>query len=139
MAVCPACGHANPDTNKFCGECATPLQATPPPTAEERKVVTVLFCDLVGFTTASEAADPEDVRARIGPYHQLLRAEIERYGGIVEKFIGDAALRASRNSIAGVTRGVPSHDAELADTDRARRRSSTLMRLVMSPQCLSHA
>jgi class 3 adenylate cyclase/tetratricopeptide (TPR) repeat protein len=92
MAVCPSCGHVNLDTNKFCGECATPLQATPPLTGEERKVVTVLFCDLVGFTTASEAADPEDVRARIGPYHQLLRAEIERFGGIVEKFIGDAAM-----------------------------------------------
>src|SRR5688572_9419130 len=59
---------------------------------EERKVVTVLFCDLVGFTAASEAADPEDVRARIRPYHALLRQEIERYGGTVEKFIGDAVM-----------------------------------------------
>jgi class 3 adenylate cyclase len=92
MGACPSCGHANPDTNKFCGECATPLQARPSPPAEERKVVTVLFCDLVGFTAASDAADPEDVRARIGPYHRLLRAEIERYGGTLEKFIGDAAM-----------------------------------------------
>jgi class 3 adenylate cyclase/tetratricopeptide (TPR) repeat protein len=59
---------------------------------EERKVVTVLFCDLVGFTAASEAADPEDVRARIRPYHARLRQEIERYGGTVEKFIGDAVM-----------------------------------------------
>ena len=53
-------------------------------------MVTVLFCDLVGFTAASEAADPEDVRSRIRPYHARLRQEIERYGGTVEKFIGDA-------------------------------------------------
>jgi class 3 adenylate cyclase/tetratricopeptide (TPR) repeat protein len=59
---------------------------------EERKIVTVLFCDLVGFTAASEAADPEDVRARIRPYHARLRQEIERYGGTVEKFIGDAVM-----------------------------------------------
>ncbi len=59
---------------------------------EERKVVTVLFCDLVGFTAASEAVDPEDVRARIRPYHALLRREIETYGGTVEKFIGDAVM-----------------------------------------------
>jgi class 3 adenylate cyclase len=59
---------------------------------EERKVVTVLFCDLVGFTAASEQADPEDVRARIRPYHTRLRREIERHGGTVEKFIGDAVM-----------------------------------------------
>ena len=52
----------------------------------------MLFCDLVGFTAASEAADPEDVRARIRPYHARLRDEIERYGGTVEKFIGDAVM-----------------------------------------------
>ena len=54
--------------------------------------MTVLFCDLVGFTAASEAADPEDVRSRIRPYHARLRQEIERYGGTVEKFIGDAVM-----------------------------------------------
>jgi class 3 adenylate cyclase/tetratricopeptide (TPR) repeat protein len=59
---------------------------------EERKVVSVLFCDLVGFTAASEAADPEDVRARIRPYHARLRQDIERHGGTVEKFIGDAVM-----------------------------------------------
>jgi class 3 adenylate cyclase/tetratricopeptide (TPR) repeat protein len=59
---------------------------------EERKVVTVLFCDLVDFTAASDAADPEDVRARLRPYHARLREEIERFGGTVEKFIGDAVM-----------------------------------------------
>jgi class 3 adenylate cyclase/tetratricopeptide (TPR) repeat protein len=59
---------------------------------EERKVVTVLFCDLVDFTAASDSADPEDVRARLRPYHARLREEIERFGGMVEKFIGDAVM-----------------------------------------------
>jgi class 3 adenylate cyclase/tetratricopeptide (TPR) repeat protein len=68
------------------------LQEAVRPSAEERKVVTVLFCDLVGFTAASDQADPEDVRAKLRPYHSMLRKEIERFGGTVEKFIGDAAM-----------------------------------------------
>jgi class 3 adenylate cyclase/tetratricopeptide (TPR) repeat protein len=59
---------------------------------KERKVVTVLFADLVGFTSRAEALDPEDVEAILRPYHQRLRAELERYGGTVEKFIGDAVM-----------------------------------------------
>jgi class 3 adenylate cyclase/tetratricopeptide (TPR) repeat protein len=64
----------------------------PAPLRQERKVVSVLFCDLVGFTSASESADPEDVQARLSAYHSMLRTEIERYGGTVEKFIGDAVM-----------------------------------------------
>jgi class 3 adenylate cyclase/tetratricopeptide (TPR) repeat protein len=64
----------------------------PPPGLEERKVVSVLFCDLVGFTAASERADPEDVRARLRPYHARLRQELERHGSTVEKFVGDAVM-----------------------------------------------
>lgn len=55
-------------------------------------MVTILFCDLADFTSASEQVDPEDVRARIRPYHSMLRKQIERYGGTVEKFIGDAVM-----------------------------------------------
>ena len=65
------------------------------PTGEprrERKVVTVLFCDLVGFTQRAEQLDPEDVEALLSPYHERLRSELERYGGTVEKFIGDAVM-----------------------------------------------
>ena len=93
MSACPSCGKELPGEFPFCPFCAARLSA-PPVLAvrEERKVVTVLFCDLVGFTAASEAADPEDVRARIRPYHARLRLEIERYGGTVEKFIGDAVM-----------------------------------------------
>src|ERR671934_182411 len=58
----------------------------------ERKVVTVLFCDLVGFTARAEQLDPEDVAALLEPYHATLRAELERFGGTVEKFIGDAVM-----------------------------------------------
>ena len=59
---------------------------------EERKVVTVLFADLVGFTARAETMDPEDVRALLSPYYARLRAELERFGGTVEKFIGDAVM-----------------------------------------------
>ena len=91
--ACPACGYDNPDRAKFCLECGNPMTSVSlHAAAEERKVVTVLFCDLVGFTAASDAADPEEVRARIRPYHQLLKTEIEGYGGTVEKFIGDAVM-----------------------------------------------
>ncbi|CAN5796254.1 hypothetical protein BH20ACT14_BH20ACT14_00320 [soil metagenome] len=59
---------------------------------QERKVVTVLFCDLVGFTQRTEEMDPEDVAALLGPYHARLKEELERHGGTVEKFIGDAVM-----------------------------------------------
>src|SRR5262245_3389732 len=92
MAVCPNCGEENPERARFCWSCGTALAELPRGAAEERKVVSVLFVDLVGFTAASEDADPEDVRARIRPYHARVRQEIERYGGTVEKFIGDAVM-----------------------------------------------
>ena len=90
MLVCAACGQENPDGFRFCGRCAAPLAATP--AREERKVVTVLFADLVGFTSRAEQLDPEDVRATLSPYYARLRSEIERHGGTVEKFIGDAVM-----------------------------------------------
>ena len=93
MAACPACGTKLPVESPFCPFCGAPLTAQPATSSlEERKVVSVLFCDLVGFTAASEAVDPEDVRARLRPYHARLREEVERFGGTVEKFIGDAVM-----------------------------------------------
>src|SRR5438445_8046215 len=59
---------------------------------KERKIVTVLFADLVGFTARAEQLDPEDVEAILRPYHERMRAELERFGGTVEKFIGDAVM-----------------------------------------------
>ena len=92
MLTCPACGKDNPEGFRFCGFCSAPLGRDAPLADEERKVVSVLFCDLVGFTAASELADPEDVRARLVPYHERVRERIEAFGGTVEKFIGDAVM-----------------------------------------------
>ncbi len=93
MVTCPNCGEPNPARARFCLACGTALSAEAAvANAEERKVVSILFVDLVGFTAASEVADPEDVRARLRPYHAALKREIERFGGTVEKFIGDAVM-----------------------------------------------
>src|SRR4051794_26730376 len=92
MPACPKCGEENPERARFCWACGTAIDEAPRSGAEERKIVSVLFVDLVGFTAASEQADPEDVRARLRPYHARLRSEIEAFGGTVEKFVGDAVM-----------------------------------------------
>jgi class 3 adenylate cyclase/tetratricopeptide (TPR) repeat protein len=92
VITCPSCGHENPDGQKFCGECGTALAGPARHLAEERKVVTSLFCDLVGFTATSESADPEDVGRMLAAYFAMARAQIESHGGVVEKFIGDAVV-----------------------------------------------
>ena len=92
MLSCPNCGHENADGARFCSSCGTRLDQAAEPAREERKVVTVLFADLVGFTSRAEQLDPEDVRAVLEPYHARLRTELERRGGTVEKFIGDAVM-----------------------------------------------
>jgi predicted ATPase/class 3 adenylate cyclase len=115
---CAACGFANPAGSLFCGTCGTALGRPCPscgtvvslelayctscgaalgsesqtPGAEERKIVSVLFADLVGFTGRAEALDPEDVGGLQTPYYARVKQEIENYGGTVEKFIGDAVM-----------------------------------------------
>ena len=91
MIVCPNCGEENPERARFCLACGESLAAEVP-AGEERKVVSVLFVDLVGFTDRSDRADPEDVRATLRPYHERVKADIESFGGTVEKFIGDAVM-----------------------------------------------
>ncbi len=98
-AVCSSCGAANPPGQRFCGECGTALGATaasptrePASTAAERRLVSVLFADLVGFTTASEGRDSEETRELLSRYFDTARTLVERYGGTVEKFIGDAVM-----------------------------------------------
>jgi class 3 adenylate cyclase/tetratricopeptide (TPR) repeat protein len=91
MQVCPACGEENPERARFCLACGAAL-AEAQAGGEERKVVSVLFVDLVGFTDRADRADPEDVRATLRPYHERVKVDIERYGGTVEKFIGDAVM-----------------------------------------------
>jgi class 3 adenylate cyclase len=102
QAVCGSCGTANPPGQRFCGECgaatASTASSTSPAPAErathaaERRLVSLLFLDLVGFTTASEDRDAEDTRELLSQYFELARGVIERYGGTVEKFIGDAVM-----------------------------------------------
>ena len=65
MVTCPACGQENPDSSRFCGQCGTALVPTVAPPREERKIVTILFTDLVGSTARAEGLDPEDVRAAL--------------------------------------------------------------------------
>jgi class 3 adenylate cyclase/tetratricopeptide (TPR) repeat protein len=91
VTICPSCGEENPDRARFCLACATPLTDTSAQ-QEERKVVSVIFVDLVGFTAGADAADPEDVHATLQPYHARVRDEIERLGGVVEKYVGDAVM-----------------------------------------------
>jgi class 3 adenylate cyclase len=92
MQTCPSCGQENPDGFRFCGACAAPLVAERPSKREERRVVTVLFCDLVGSTARADGLDPEDVGALLSRYHARVRAQLELFGGTVEKFIGDAVV-----------------------------------------------
>ena len=105
--TCPACGSTVDADDSFCGECGAALGETSPeprqayasfpnaaisqPTAE-RRLVSVLFADLVGFTTLSESRDPEEVRDLLSRYFDTCRTVISRYGGTVEKFIGDAVM-----------------------------------------------
>ena len=103
--ACPVCGGANPPAAKYCGECGSALVGgqsppraaavpvvTPASVATERRLVSVLFADLVGFTTLSESRDSEEVRDILSSYFDTCRTVIARYGGTVEKFIGDAVM-----------------------------------------------
>jgi class 3 adenylate cyclase/tetratricopeptide (TPR) repeat protein len=92
MPICSSCGQTNPDGFRFCGACGLPLQSATPAPRSERKTVTVLFADIVGFTSLADRLDPEDVRWMIEPFHEQLREEVARLGGTVEKFLGDAAM-----------------------------------------------
>ena len=91
MAACPSCGRENAEDARFCSACGTAL-APAESAREQRKVVTVLFCDLVGSTAIGESTDPEALRARMRRYFEDLRQIIERHGGTVEKFVGDAVM-----------------------------------------------
>ena len=91
MSTCRACGQENPEIARFCLACGASL-AEETPHREERRIVSVVFVDLVGFTSRSEQLDPEDVRAILTPYHGTVRDELESFGGVVEKFVGDAVM-----------------------------------------------
>ena len=98
---CQACGTPNPPKARFCGECGARLAGTaalarpaaePVPSVAERRLVSVLFADLVGFTSLAEHRDAEEVRDMLSRYFDLARGVVERHGGTIEKFIGDAVM-----------------------------------------------
>src|SRR3989442_2605242 len=88
MPVCPNCGQENPEIARFCLACATPLTAAP----ERRRTATLFFCDMSGSTAMGERIDAESVRDLMFRYFDMLRLALERHGGTVEKFIGDAVM-----------------------------------------------
>jgi len=91
VLTCPSCGQDNPDGSRFCNACGAEL-APEAAAREYRKVVTVLFCDVAGSTALGESVDPEALRALLGRYFDEMSAIVERHGGTVEKFIGDAVM-----------------------------------------------
>ncbi len=104
--ACPSCGRSVTPGSRFCPNCGSVLPAAAP--HEERKVVTVVFADVAGFTGLGESLDPEALRSVMGRYFEAMRAQVEQRGGRVEKFIGDAVVAVF---------GVPS--AHEDDVDRA--------------------
>ena len=91
MITCPNCGEQNPERFRLCGFCGTPL-APPLAAAEVRKTVTIVFSDLKGSTALGETLDSEALREVMSRYFDAMRVEIERHGGLVEKYIGDAVM-----------------------------------------------
>jgi class 3 adenylate cyclase/tetratricopeptide (TPR) repeat protein len=89
MPVCPGCGHENSDSARFCETCGAVLGGE---SAERRKVVSVLFCDVVGSTALGESTDPEALRTLLARYFDRMSGIVEGHGGSVEKFIGDAVM-----------------------------------------------
>ena len=92
MLTCANCGQENPDVARFCLACGQALESEAASAQDERRIVSVVFVDLVGFTGRSEKLDPEDVAAFLTPYHDHVRRELQSFGGTVEKFIGDAIM-----------------------------------------------
>jgi class 3 adenylate cyclase/tetratricopeptide (TPR) repeat protein len=90
MSTCTSCGTPVPSGARFCPTCGTALRS--PQRLEERRTVTILFVDLVGFTERSDRADPEDVRRTLVPFHSSVKDDLEHFGGTLDKFIGDAVM-----------------------------------------------
>jgi class 3 adenylate cyclase len=129
--TCPSCGARYEPDESFCGDCGTALTAAPAQaaaaapvetTVAERRLVSVLFADLVGFTTLSESRDPEEVRELLSRYFDTCRRLVGLYGGVVEKFIGDAVMAVW---------GTP-----VATEDDAERAVRTALDLVAAVQAL---
>src|SRR6185437_5349303 len=92
MPACLRCGEVNPDRARFCLACGAPFGDPEGRPREERRVVTVLFADVVGFTSIAEKLDPEDVRSLLRPFYALLRGTLVRFGGTIEQLTGDGVM-----------------------------------------------
>ncbi len=130
-AACPACGAENPPEFRFCGTCGTPLgpaapAAAPAPLPGERRRVTVLFADLVGFSTLAEHLDPEELRALMADTFSELTEQVERREGAVEKFIGDAVVAVFGAPVAHEDDPYRAVECGLGMLDAVRRRSDAL-------------
>src|SRR4051812_25522572 len=130
MRLCPVCNEENAEAARFCQACGAALTSEPP--REERKVVSVLFADLVGFTSRSEQLDPEDVRAVLAPYWERLRGELEKRGGTVEKFIGDAVMALFGAPVAHDDDPLRAVGAALAIRDWAREEDGLQVRIAVT-------
>jgi class 3 adenylate cyclase/tetratricopeptide (TPR) repeat protein len=130
MRLCPVCSQENQDIAQFCLACGAAL--TSEPSREERKVVSVLFADLVGFTSRAEDLDPEDVRAVLAPYWERLRSELEKRGGTVEKFIGDAVMALFGAPVAHDDDPLRAVGAALAIRDWAREEDDLQVRIAVN-------
>src|SRR5713226_3347209 len=91
MTTCPSCGSENREGAKFCDSCGAALEPATP-SREQRKTVTVLFCDVTGSTALGETVDPESLRALLARYFERMRGIVESHGGSVEKVIGEAVM-----------------------------------------------
>src|SRR5215213_6582025 len=132
MLTCASCGRENPAASRFCNACGATLASADGGPREERKVVTVLFRDLVGFTQRSEEIDPEDVRTLLRRYHGHLRGELERFGGTVEKFIGDAVVAVFGAPTAHEDDPERAVRAALAIRDWAREQEGLELRIAVN-------
>ena len=108
VVACPNCGAANDPGDRFCGSCggaleelATPASPGVPRSGSERRMASILFADIVGFTPLAESRDPEEVRELLGRYFETAQEIVQRYGGVLEKFIGDAVVALWRPGGAG--------------------------------------
>src|SRR5205085_2135297 len=131
MPSCHVCGSETAPDARFCASCGAALTA-PDERREERKVVTVLFADLVGFTWRAQKLDPEDVRAVLSPYWERLRTELEQMGGTVEKFIGDAVMALFGAPVAHEDDPERAVRAALAIRDWAREEGDVQVRIAVN-------
>ena len=92
MPVCASCGRESEGDFAFCPYCGAALFAKPSTAREQRKIVTVVFCDVAGSTSLGESVDPEALRSILHRYFERIKAIVEGHGGTVEKFVGDAVM-----------------------------------------------